>query len=96
MCYPSIAALFRQLASTWHYDTCSEQVERLAAELASRLAATGGLACVCLVRLEAVRRLYGLACFLAIHGITLRRRYRKDRTASFIYAELAPEKGTVS
>jgi hypothetical protein len=92
----SIAALFRQLASLWHYDAGSERVEQLTAELAMRLTATGGLACVSLMRLEAVRRLYGLACFLAIHGITLRRRTRKDRTASFIYAELAPERGAAS
>jgi hypothetical protein len=89
----SIAALFQQLASLWHYDASSERVEQLTAELAMRLAATGGLACVSLMRLEAVRRLHGLACFLALHGVTLRRRTRKDRKASFIYAELAPEKG---
>jgi hypothetical protein len=89
----SIAALFRQLASAWQDDASSDQVEHLAGELATGLAATGGLACVSLMRLEAVRRLYGLACFLAIHGVTLRRRTRKDRAASFIYAELAPSQG---
>jgi hypothetical protein len=87
------ARLFQRLMAAWHQDAGDEAVELLGAEMAARVAASGGLACVGLVRADAVRRLFGLACFLDTYGLTLRQRYLKSRAHAFVFVEVqAPKK----
>ncbi len=88
------ARLFQHLVATWHQDVSDDSIEILGAEMAAQVAATGGLACVGLVRAEAVRRLFGLACFLDTFGLTLRQRYLKDRSHAFVFVEVQAPKRT--
>ncbi len=82
------ALLFAQLVSAWHADASSERVDQLAADLAARVASSGGLACVGLVRSDTVRRFFGLACFLDRYDLAIRQRYVKDRRCAFVFAEV--------
>ncbi len=82
------AVLFHHLVTTWHHDVTSDRVDQLAADLAAHTAAGGGLALVGLVRSDAVRRLFNLACYLNTYGLTLRQRYIRDRSYAFVYAEI--------
>ncbi len=82
---------FQVLSAAWQQDAASHHVEILAANLAANLAVTGR-SCIGLVKLEAVRQLYGLACFLATFGITLQWRYRTSKDAVFLFAGIKKEK----
>ncbi|MDQ3458736.1 MAG: hypothetical protein M3498_05465 [Deinococcota bacterium] len=82
------ARTFHRLMAAWHQDAGQEAIDVLAADMAACIAASGGLACVGLVRSDAVRRLFGLACFLDGYGLTLRQRYIKDRACALVYAEV--------
>ncbi len=78
---------FQVLTAAWHQDAAGDHVEILAADFAAKLAAAGQ-SCGGLARVDAVRRFYGLACFLATFGVTLRWRYRSGKDAVFLFAEI--------
>lgn len=82
------ARTFQDFMSAWHQGAGDEGIDVLAAEFAAQVAASGGLACVGLVRSEAVRRLFGPACFLDGYGLILRQRYSQDRRVAFVFAEV--------
>lgn len=86
------ARIFHLLMAAWHQDAGHEAIDVLAADVAAAVGASGGLACVGLVRSDAVRRLFGLACFLDGYGLILRQRYIKDRTFAFVYVEVQTSK----
>jgi hypothetical protein len=82
------ARIFSRLTSAWHQDVTDEAIDILAADLTAQVAAGRGPVCVGLIRAEAVKRLFGLACFLDTYGLTLRQRYLKNRDFAFVIVEV--------
>lgn len=85
MNYP--ARIFRDLASTWNHDAADERVDMLASELAAHAARTDSSLCLGLIAQDAVPKYYGLVYLLDTYGLVLRKRYRQNGDAVFVYLE---------
>lgn len=85
MNYP--ARIFRDLASTWNRDAADERVDILASELASYAARTNTSLCLGLIAQDAVPKFYGLVYLLDTYGLMLRKRYRQNGDAVFVFVE---------
>ncbi len=85
MNYP--ARVFRDLLSSWHYNSSSPRIDILAAELTTEVVNARTSLCLGLMEKEALPKLFGLSYVLNDYGLILRQRYRKQNDGIFIFVD---------